>query len=127
MAFPTVMPKRIRCKGAHAIMRSTMVPRLLFCLVFLLVLPAVSFADDKEDSKKYYEEGKAKYDAGDLDGAIALLDKAFELDARNFKAQKLLAESLESKGKQQQFCGGTITSKPLASSTRTAARPTRGS
>ncbi len=74
--------------------------RLLFCLAFLLVLPAVSFADDKEDSKKYYEEGKAKYDSGDLDGAIALLDKAFELDNRNFKAQKLLAESLESKGKQ---------------------------
>jgi HD-GYP domain-containing protein (c-di-GMP phosphodiesterase class II) len=73
---------------------------LLFCLAFLLVLPAVSFADDKEDSKKYYEEGKAKYDSGDLDGAIALLDKAFELDNRNFKAQKLLAESLESKGKQ---------------------------
>jgi HD-GYP domain-containing protein (c-di-GMP phosphodiesterase class II) len=100
MAFPTVMPKRIRRKGAHTTMRPRMFHRVLFCLAFLLVLPAVSFADDKEDSKKYYEEGKAKYDNGDLDGAIALLDKAFELDNRNFKAQKLLAESLDSKGKQ---------------------------
>lgn len=93
------MPKRIRCKGAHTLMRSRISQCLLLCLAFLLLLPAVSFADDKEDSKRYFEEGKAKYDSGDLDGAIALLDKAFELDNRNFKAQKLLAESLDSKGK----------------------------
>ncbi|MCX7037625.1 MAG: HD domain-containing protein [Spirochaetes bacterium] len=81
-------------------MRSRIPQRLLFCLAFLLLLPAVSHTDDKEDSKKYYEEGRAKYTSGDLDGAIALLDKAFELDNRNFKAQKLLAENLDSKGKQ---------------------------
>jgi HD-GYP domain-containing protein (c-di-GMP phosphodiesterase class II)/tetratricopeptide (TPR) repeat protein len=74
--------------------------RLLLCLAFLLVLPAVARADDKADSKTYYEQGLAKYDAGDIDGAIELLEKAFELDSRNFKAQKLLAESLEGKGKQ---------------------------
>jgi HD-GYP domain-containing protein (c-di-GMP phosphodiesterase class II) len=73
--------------------------RILLCLAFLLVLPAVLSADDKADSKTYYEQGLAKYDGGDLDGAIELLEKAFALDARNFKAQKLLAESLEARGK----------------------------
>jgi response regulator RpfG family c-di-GMP phosphodiesterase len=73
--------------------------RLLLCLAFLLVLPAAARADDKADSRSFYEQGLVKFDAGDLEGAIELLDKAFALDARNFKAQKLLAESLEGKGK----------------------------
>ncbi len=89
----------IRHKGARTAMWSRIPSRLLLCLAFLLVLPAVSFADDKADSKTYYEQGLAKYDTDDLDGAIELLEKAFALDARNFKAQKLLAESLEAKGK----------------------------
>jgi HD superfamily phosphohydrolase YqeK len=72
---------------------------LLLIAGILSLSPHLTFADDREDSKKYYEEGKTKADGGDIEAAIPLLEKSFELDSRNFKAQKLLAETLDKKGK----------------------------
>jgi len=72
---------------------------LLLVVGLLLAVPRAAPADDREDSKKYYDEGKAKVDGGEVEAAIPLLEKSLELDSRNFKAQKLLAEALDTKGK----------------------------
>jgi tetratricopeptide (TPR) repeat protein/HD superfamily phosphohydrolase YqeK len=72
---------------------------LIMLLGLLFLVPTGTFADDKEDSKLLYEDGKAKSDSGDFLAAIPLLEKSFTLDNRNFKAQKLLAENLDKKGK----------------------------
>jgi HD-GYP domain-containing protein (c-di-GMP phosphodiesterase class II) len=74
--------------------------RFFIVIACFLLLSVPAFSDDREESKALYEEGKKKYESGDLDGAIPDLEKALELDERNFKAKKLLVDALAEKGKK---------------------------
>lgn len=74
--------------------------KALILFIILCLLATWCFADDKEESKNLYTQGEQKYNAGDYDGAITDLEKSYELDSRNFKAQRLLVEAYDAKGKQ---------------------------
>ncbi|MBN1697885.1 MAG: HD domain-containing protein [Spirochaetales bacterium] len=68
-------------------------------LIVWLVFLFQAFGDDRDESKTLYEEGKIKYEAGNIDEAITDLEMALNLDERNFKAKKLLVDVLSDKGK----------------------------
>lgn len=67
--------------------------RILFAIVAFCLVFSFEAGASTDKAKKHYETAKALYVAGDVDGAIAELEKALEIDP-NYEAAKKLYNRL---------------------------------
>lgn len=86
--------------------------------ILILMFPLMcnlSFGQNKADAEKLVDEGVAYHDKGDYDGAIAIYDKALELDKDNLIAMTEKAFSLVSLKKYDEainYCQKAIATHP---------------